>query len=93
MDPRSDVCAAVRSVPPGMVATYGDIALAAGIGPRQAGRLVGELSEEIPWWRVVYADGTPATCHGGTAPDLLRAEGVRFRRQRVDLAVHRGTAG
>ncbi|AXH96706.1 MGMT family protein [Ornithinimicrobium avium] len=80
---------AVRAVPPGAVVTYGDVAAAVGIGPRQAGRLVGRLSEDIPWWRVVHADGSTATCHGGTAGELLVAEGVSFHGARVDLGRHR----
>lgn len=79
----------VRAVPAGAVVTYGDVAAAVGIGPRQAGRLVGRLSAEIPWWRVVRADGSVATCHDGTAAELLAAEGVAVRGVRVDLARHR----
>lgn len=89
----SDVAAqlgeVVRAVPPGAVVTYGDVAAAVGIGPRQAGRLVGQLSEDLPWWRVVHADGSTATCHGGIAGELLVAEGVGFRGARVDLVRHR----
>ncbi len=76
---------AVRALGPGTVVSYGDIAATAGNGPRQAGRLVGKLSEEIPWWRVVHADGTPATCHNGTAGALLRAEGVIFHGRHVAM--------
>lgn len=75
----------MRSVPVGRAATYGDIAEAVGVGPRQAGRLVVQESNVEPWWRVVYADGTAAHCHGGTAPELLQAEGVEFRGQRVNM--------
>lgn len=77
---------AACAVPAGRVVAYGDLGRLAGIGPRQAGRLVGELSESLPWWRVVHADGRPGTCHEGRAEVLLRAEGVAFRGARVDLA-------
>ncbi|MCY7403714.1 MAG: MGMT family protein [Cryobacterium sp.] len=56
-----------------------------GIGPRQAGRAVALLDEGLPWWRVVHADGMPASCHGGAARALLEAEGVAFRNGRVDM--------
>lgn len=79
----------MRSVPAGQVATYGDIAEAAGIGPRQAGRLVAQESDSGPWWRIVCADGTTAHCHSGTAPELLAAEGIEFRGQRVDMKRYR----
>lgn len=88
-DAEAAVRAVVRAVPEGAVATYGDVAAAVGIGPRQAGRLVGRLSEEIPWWRIVYADGSPATCHEGSAVELLVAEGIAFKGSRVDLPRHR----
>lgn len=82
---RDAVIDAMHSVHAGHVATYGDIAEAVGVGPRQAGRLVAQEADSGPWWRIVYADGTAAHCHGGTAPELLRAEGIEFRGQRVDM--------
>ncbi|MEO9246836.1 MGMT family protein [Citricoccus nitrophenolicus] len=84
---RPEVVAAVRSavvtIPASQAAAYGEIGLAAGIGPRQAGRAVSLLDGDVPWWRVVYAVGAPATCHGGGARASLEAEGVPFRNGRV----------
>lgn len=81
----------VEQVPPGRVTTYGDIARAVGsAGPRQVGRVMALHGDAVPWWRVVHADGRPATCHGGTAVDHLRAEGVAFvDGRRVDLTAAR----
>lgn len=90
-DIHDDAHEAVRAVPVGSVATYGDIADIINIGPRQAGRLVGEIADDAPWWRIVYADGTPATCHGHTAEGLLRQEGIEFLGQRVNMAHQRIT--
>lgn len=84
-DPADAVRAVAVTIPPGRVMTYGEIAYATGLHPRQVGRLVGTISETIPWWRVVRADGTPATCHDGTAPALLAQEQVPFTGHRVDL--------
>ena len=81
-----DVREAVCSIPAGAVATYGDVGRRAGVGARQAGRAMSLLDDGVPWWRVVYADGTPPSCHGGRAPDLLRAEGTPMRGARVDMA-------
>lgn len=89
MDRLAQVRSVVAAIPAGQVMAYGDIAAIVGVGPRQAGRLVAALDDGVPWWRVVYADGTPATCHGGTAPELLRREGVRFRGSRVDRSTAR----
>jgi alkylated DNA nucleotide flippase Atl1 len=80
-----EVREAVAAIPPGRVLSYGDIATRLGVGPRQVGRAMTLLDDAVPWWRVVHADGTPATCHGGTAPALLRAEGTPLIRTRVDL--------
>lgn len=80
-----DVRDIVACIPPGRVTTYGDIGAAVGVGARQVGRTMPLLDESVPWWRVVHADGTPATCHGGTALDLLRSEGTPTRGRRVDM--------
>lgn len=80
-----EVREAVAAIPAGRVMTYGDIGARIGAGARQVGRAMGLLDGTVPWWRVVHADGTPATCHGGTAPDLLRAEGTPLTRTRVDI--------
>ena len=86
MDVGEEVREFVVAIPAGCVASYGEIGRAVGIGPRQAGRMVAALDDDVPWWRVVYADGTPATCHGGEARALLEAEGVPFRNGRIDMA-------
>ena len=83
-DPREAVRALAVSIRAGDVMTYGDIAVETGLHPRQVGRHVAAL-EDIPWWRIVRADGTAATCHDGTAPALLEREHVPFRGRRVDL--------
>ena len=57
----------VVSVPPSRVTTYGDIGAAVGVSARQVGRVMSLLNHEVPWWRVVHADGTPPSCHAGTA--------------------------
>ena len=80
-----EVRAVVAAISPGCVMTYGEIGRAVGIGPRQAGRAVSLLEDDASWWRVVYADGTPATCHEGQARVLLEAENVPFHDGRVDM--------
>lgn len=85
MDVVAEVRAMVAGIPPGCVATYGEIGRAVGIGPRQAGRAVSLLDDDVPWWRVVYADGSSATCHDGEARALLEAENVPFRESRVNM--------
>ena len=81
-----DVREVVIAIPAGFVASYGDIGKRIGVGPRQVGRAMSVLRDEnVPWWRVVYADGTPATCHNGQAPGLLNDEGTPMSGTRVDM--------
>lgn len=80
-----DVRDAVAAIPAGSVASYGDIAQRIHVGPRQVGQVMSVLGESVPWWRVVYADGTPASCHGGRAPELLNGEGTPMLGARVDM--------
>jgi alkylated DNA nucleotide flippase Atl1 len=84
----------VGLIPAGRVLTYGDIArLVPGGGPRQVGRVMSRWSDGVPWHRVVYADGTPASCHGGDAFELLRGERTAMRGGRVDLPRARWDSG
>lgn len=82
MDITEEVRTMVMTIPVGRVTSYGEIGRALGIGPRQAGRAVALLDDGVPWWRVVHADGGPATCHNEQAHALLEAEGVPFRPHR-----------
>jgi alkylated DNA nucleotide flippase Atl1 len=72
---------AVRSIPEGRVSTFGDISPAA---PRSVGRVLSTTTEDVPWHRVVRADGTVPK--GSTQLARLAAEGVPTRDGRVDLA-------
>ncbi len=44
------------------------------------------LTVELPWWRVVRADGRIVTNKAGRQAELLRAEGVVVRDGRVVAA-------
>ncbi len=85
---RARVLAAVRRIPPGRVATYGDIAALAG-SPR-AWRAVGTIMREnrdpaMPCHRVIASGGSLGG-YGGNLHlkrELLRAEGHDVTRTRV----------
>ena len=83
-----EVLSLIEEVPRGRVTTYGALAEAVGRGgPRQVGRVMALHGDAVPWWRVVHADGSPATCHGGTAVEHLLADGVPLTgRGRVDMS-------
>ena len=75
----------VRAIPPGFVRTYGDLAPGA---PRFAGAVLARRHDpEVPWHRVVRADGSLAK--GERQRKLLEREGVPFRGTRVDMRAAR----
>jgi len=77
-----EVLRRVDEIPPGFVRTYGDVSPGA---PRFAGSALFECDDpDLPWWRVVRADGSLAK--GNRQRERLRAEGVPFRGDRVDMA-------
>ena len=71
------VRALVTAIPMGRVATYGDIASAAGLSsPRIVGWIMRTDSSDLPWHRVITASGRPARHLSTRQLELLRAEGV-----------------
>ncbi len=84
--------ATVRRIPRGKVATYGDVAYAAGF-PGAARQVAWALhaSRGMPWHRVIGAGGKILL--GGEAGFeqrfRLEREGVTFRGLRVNLELHR----
>jgi methylated-DNA-protein-cysteine methyltransferase related protein len=80
-----EVLERVRGIPAGFVRTYGDVSPGA---PRFAGTVLFAIDEpDLPWWRVVRADGSLAK--GDRQRALLVAEGVPFRGARVDMSLAR----
>ena len=83
------VYAVVARIPEGSVMTYGDIARRIGYPgrARYVGYAMRACPDELPWHRVVRADGSIAG--GGFAPvrrALLEREGIPFLPDgRVDL--------
>lgn len=76
-----EVLERVREIPEGFVRTYGDVSPGA---PRFAGTVLFHADDpDLPWWRVVRADGSLAK--GDRQRTLLRAEGVPLRGARVDM--------
>ena len=80
------ILARIRAIPRGSVETYGDIDR---VAPRLVGRVLSRGAHDVPWHRVVRADGSVAG--GARQLELLRAEGVPLRGDRVDMrAARRG---
>jgi methylated-DNA-protein-cysteine methyltransferase related protein len=70
----------IRDIPQGQVQTYGDIDP---VAPRLVGRVLATTHDDLPWFRVVRADGTIPK--GQRQRDLLIQDGVPMRGDRVDL--------
>ncbi len=82
----------VAQIPPGQVATYGQIAsMMQRCGARQVGYALAAMPDDvdIPWHRVINARGEISARSGGSGESeqkrRLLAEGVVFNRGRVDF--------
>ena len=78
----------IRAIPRGKVSTYGGVAKAAGFAG--AARLVAGVLRRgfgLPWQRVLGAGGQIKLTGDSAIEQRLRleAEGVRFRRRKVDM--------
>ncbi|MBT2502134.1 MGMT family protein [Curtobacterium sp. ISL-83] len=58
-DLTEQVLGIVASIPAGRVMTYGGLAREVDTGARTVGRILHGGGHDIPWWRVVNADGRP----------------------------------
>ena|SRR5579862_8588614 len=102
MDPAEAVYAFVRTVPSGMVVTYGQVADSVdgvSLTPREVGAIMNVSPPDVPWQRVVGAGGHLPI--GKRSPhlktrqrELLEAEGVTFLPNGcVDMAAFQWRAG
>ncbi len=87
------ILAAVRAIPPGQVAGYGEVARRAGLPGRArlAARVLSNNTDpELPWHRVLRSDGRIAFPEGSKGfreqGRRLRAEGIAVRNGRVRIA-------
>jgi methylated-DNA-protein-cysteine methyltransferase related protein len=80
----------IRSIPPGRVASYGDVAaMASASTPRLVGRILSEDGHDLPWHRVIRSNGVPAHGLARRQLELLRAEGVLADGEKVDMRRYR----
>jgi methylated-DNA-protein-cysteine methyltransferase-like protein len=89
------IYALIRQIPPGYVASYGQVGRLIGCTARTVGFALAALptGSDVPWQRVINRQGqvSPRTDSEGNVlqRDLLEAEGLHFdQRQRIDLRVH-----
>lgn len=75
----------LRSLGPGDLVTYGEVAAEAGHpgAARAVGNLLRTCGEDLPWWRVVGAGGTLRAPDRARQARLLTSEGVLVIANRV----------
>jgi methylated-DNA-protein-cysteine methyltransferase-like protein len=82
----------IRQIPRGKVATYGQVAAAAGypLYHRHVAQLLRAEGNALPWQRVVGAGGRIKLKYEASLEQRTRLEmeGVRFRGKHVDMAEH-----
>ena len=91
MDPRSVTelqdrfRAVVADLAPREVVSYGEVARRAGRpgAARAVGAFLAEHGADLPWWRVVRADGQLAVHKPDEQARRLRAEGIEVVSDRV----------
>src|SRR4051794_26224990 len=77
----------VDRIPRGKVMAYGDVAEYVGMGSaRGVGAVMARHGHEVPWHRVVMADGRVAPGHETEALKRLRGDKTPLRGDRVDMA-------
>ena len=74
----------IKRIPPGSVRAYSDIDPEA---PRLVGRVLATTHQDLPWQRVIHADGSIPK--GRRQRELLEKEGVPMRGERVDIKLAR----
>ena len=81
------VLAVVGRLGPGELVTYGEVAEQAGFpgAARAGGTLLRRTEEDVPWWRVIAANGRLSTRPSAGQAQLLEGEGVTVRDRRVRL--------
>lgn len=94
---RRDILDTIQRIPRGRVASYSQVAFAAGWPGRQrlVARVLGDVPpgyEKLPWFRVINAQGKVAIPKGSPGHlkqlRLLKAEGVVFLNGKVSFAAH-----
>ncbi len=92
----------VRQIPPGKVATYGQVTRMLpppegmdpkafqAFGPRWVGGAMAACPEDVPWQRVINSKGEISPRPGaGEQRSLLEEEGIQFNEHdRIDLKVY-----
>jgi len=94
----NDIRRVLTRIPPGTVMTYGEVARESGHpgAARAVGNLLSRGDADLPWWRVVTADGRLVPGNEREHGERLNAEGVVALNGRVVMGagpLHDRTGG
>ena len=80
------IASVVAAIPEGDLWTYGEVARVAGCGgPRSVGTVLSQYGDDLPWHRVVRADGRIPEHLAAEQAARLRSEGHEVRSGKVRL--------
>ena len=81
------VLRAAELVPPGRVASYGDLAELVGTSPRHVGQVMARHGSGVPWWRVTSSYGDLPPHLREEAAVHWAAEGITWKPNRLGCRI------